>query len=135
MVADEANTLAGEQAVPRLFADGEAIAAARLGRQLAAFSTRLFARAAPEDVLQYKADELAEFAASTWEFLAERKPRTPNVRIWSPSAGERLKDISVVEIVNDDMPFLLDSVLGELADRGVDTYLVAHPIFGVMRDA
>ncbi len=42
---------------------------------------------------------------------------------------------SVLEIVNDDMPFLVDSVLGELAERGVDVRFVVHPVFTVERDA
>ena len=40
----------------------------------------------------------------------------------------------MVEIVNDDMPFLVDSVMGELADRRLTVGLVAHPVFGVRRD-
>ncbi len=33
------------------------------------------------------------------------------------------------------MPFLLDSVLGELNERGIDVRLVVHPVFAVERDA
>ena len=52
-----------------------------------------------------------------------------------PSAGDkRLKAMSVLEVINDDMPFLVDSVMGELADRGLDAHLVVHPIFTVERD-
>ena len=40
----------------------------------------------------------------------------------------------MIEIVNDDMPFLLDSVMGELAERGVEARLVVHPVFTVTRD-
>src|SRR5439155_9380658 len=43
--------------------------------------------------------------------------------------------IAVLEIVNDDMPFLVASVLGELNEGGVGIRLVAHPIFAVRRDA
>ena len=42
--------------------------------------------------------------------------------------------MSVIEIVNDDMPFLFDSVMGELAERRLTVQLVAHPVFGVWRD-
>ena len=76
-------------------------------------------------------------AREAWAFLAERKPGAPKIRFESPpaSAGDRLKSISVIEIVNDDMPFLVDSVMGELTERGLDVRLVAHPIFAVERDA
>ena len=39
----------------------------------------------------------------------------------------------MIEIADDDMPFLLDSVMGELADRKLAVRLVAHPVFGVQR--
>src|SRR5271157_4505379 len=54
---------------------------------------------------------------------------------FSPSSGATAQTVSVVEIVNDDMPFLLDSVLGELSENGLEPLLVAHPIIGMKRDA
>ena len=42
--------------------------------------------------------------------------------------------MTVIEIVNDDMPFLVDSVMGELAERRLEVRLVAHPVLGVARD-
>ena len=41
----------------------------------------------------------------------------------------------MLEIVNDDMPFLLNSVLAELAEHGVAIRFVVHPVFTVTRDA
>ena len=70
--------------------------------------------------------------------LRSASPGRASVRLASPepaAAHERLKAISVLEIVNDDMPFLVDSVMGELAERGLDVRLVVHPIFAVERDA
>src|SRR5476649_346508 len=53
-----------------------------------------------------------------------------------PAAGgtKSLEAITVIEICNDDMPFLLDSVLGEIAAQGPTVRLVAHPMFTVERD-
>jgi glutamate dehydrogenase len=99
------------------------------------FVMRLFAGAAAEDLLRYQPQELAELAAATWHFLAERAPRTAKIRISNPDGGPRLQNVSVVELVNDDMPFLVDSVMGELNHRGLETYLLVHPVFRVARDA
>ena len=41
---------------------------------------------------------------------------------------------TVVEIVNDDMPFLVDSVTAALNGEGVTVHLVIHPILRVARD-
>jgi glutamate dehydrogenase len=102
----------------------------------AGFASLLFARAAPEDVVVYSAEELAALAREAWSFLAVRKPGAPKIRCESPqlSIGGRLNAISVIEIVNDDMPFLVDSVMGELNERGLEVRLLAHPILAVERD-
>ncbi len=75
-------------------------------------------------------------AERAYDFLRERQPGAPKIRCETVplnASGER-KSISVIEIVNDDMPFLVDSVMGEIADRRLDVRLVAHPVLGVRRD-
>jgi glutamate dehydrogenase len=67
--------------------------------------------------------------------LAVRKSGATVVRIDDPEAdeGSAAAGISVVTIVNADMPFLLDSTLGELQAFGTPVRFVAHPIVGVTR--
>ena len=69
--------------------------------------------------------------------LAERRPQgTTLVRAFTPTVAEQGWECghTVVEIVTDDMPFLVDSVTGELSrtDRGV--HVVIHPLLVVRRD-
>ncbi|MEX0591572.1 MAG: NAD-glutamate dehydrogenase [Xanthobacteraceae bacterium] len=100
------------------------------------FVAALFGRAAPEDLVHYSANELAALGKATFEHLQERVPGKPKIRADNPPSAantRRLDAITVVEIVNDDMPFLLDSVMGELNDQGVSVTLVVHPIFNVER--
>jgi glutamate dehydrogenase len=99
-------------------------------------ATLLFGSAAPEDVIACEPGELAALAREAWAFLATRKPGAPKIRFESPapSEGEQLNSISVIEILNDDMPFLVDSVMAELAEQGLGVRLVAHPILAVERD-
>ncbi|GJM03485.1 MAG: NAD-glutamate dehydrogenase [Rhodomicrobium sp.] len=42
---------------------------------------------------------------------------------------------TVINLLNDDVPFLLDSVLGELQARGITVHMVLHPIITVKRDS
>ena len=100
------------------------------------FAALMFARTAPEDLVRYDAAEIAVLAREAWTFFGTRKPGAPKIRFESPDAswGDRLKTISVIEMVNDDMPFLVDSVMGELTERGLDVRLVAHPIIAAERD-
>src|SRR5262249_58487040 len=80
---------------------------------------------------------LEALAATAWTFWAGRTAGEPKIRITDPQLprGDSGKPISVVEIVNDDMPFLVDSVLAALSERKIDVLLVAHPVINVTRDA
>src|SRR5215470_13402062 len=101
------------------------------------FAAALFGRGAPEDLLAYEARELAALAEEAWGFLSERHAGRPKIRFESragPMGAERTRTVSVLEIVNDDMPFLLDSVLGELNEQGIEVRLVVHPVFTLERD-
>jgi glutamate dehydrogenase len=98
--------------------------------------TALFAQTAPEDLVGYQPEDLAGLAGQASAFLSARKPGAPKIRFAdAPGSSDKLKTISVIEIVNDDMPFLVDSVMAELAARDISVRLVAHPILGVERDA
>src|ERR1043165_6124509 len=72
------------------------------------FAALLFGRAAPEDVVRYDAAELAALAHEAWTFFSVRKSGAVKIKFESPDAtiGDHLKTISVIEIINDDMPFL-----------------------------
>lgn len=101
------------------------------------YLSALFGRAAAEDLVHYSSSELALLGKASYAHLQERIPGKPKIRVENPPAGAdagRLDAITVIEIVNDDMPFLFDSVMGELNEQNVSVRLVAHPIFSVERD-
>src|SRR5262249_54313584 len=102
------------------------------------FAAQMFARAAPEDLARHEPREIAALAEDAWLFLKERSPGTAKVRMRSArgaAGSEHIGKISILEIVNDNMPFLLDSIMGELTEHGVDVRLVVHPIFSIERDS
>src|SRR3954470_5417475 len=126
-----------ESAARRLIEQAGTILKGLRGDMPESFASALFAGATPEDLVRYEPRELAELAEAAWLFLQERKPGKPKVRFEArqgPMGAERIKTVSVIEIVNDDMPFLLDSVMGELAEQGLDVRLVVHPILSVERN-
>lgn len=98
-----------------------------------AFVEALFGRTAAADLAPYPAENLAALARAAWAHLASRTPGGHDIRLTDHDFGGA-GDITVLEIVNDDMAFLLDSVLAELGDRGLSVRLVAHPILAVERD-
>ncbi len=78
-------------------------------------------------------------AASLRTLLAARRPGRPTVRV-TEARGEddrektRETGGAVVQIVNDDMPFLVDSVTQALNARHLMVHLVIHPVMPVLRD-
>ena len=126
-----------ERAARRLIEQAGTIVTGLYGEMPESFAAQLFARAAPEDLTRYEARELAALAEEAWAFLKERKTGTAKVRFESrpgPIGAEHIKTVSIIEIINDDMPFLLDSIMNELTELGVEVRLVVHPIFTVERD-
>ncbi|MEO8106462.1 MAG: NAD-glutamate dehydrogenase domain-containing protein, partial [Actinomycetes bacterium] len=75
-------------------------------------------------------------AAVSQRRLAEERPvGTARVRVFNPTleAHGWVSPHTVVEIVTDDMPFLVDSVTSSLAQAGLSLHLVVHPQFTVER--
>ncbi len=72
-----------------------------------------------------------ELAASTLDWMATKPAGRPKVRARKIAMASG--DLAAVEIINDDMPFLVDSVIGEVHAQGLHARLVLHPIFKVQR--
>jgi len=97
------------------------------------FAQQIFGHAVPEDVARYAPADLAALAERAWQFLAQRTPGTPKISCETLTLDASHRSITLIEILNDDMPFLVDSVMGEISERRLAVRLVAHPIFKVHR--
>jgi glutamate dehydrogenase len=118
--------------------DAAALAAGRGRPDLGDFLRVFFARGAAEDIAPYTPAELVAIAAAAMDDLAGRTAGRHRVRVFDPDhgdAGSAHHAVTVIEILNDDMPFLVDSVAQELSDSGVEVRLLVHPILSVVRDA
>ncbi len=74
-------------------------------------------------------------AVSQRRLATERPVGTARVRVFNPTleANGWVSPHTVVEIVTDDMPFLVDSVTSALAQEGLSLHLVVHPQLTVER--
>ncbi|HXS42636.1 MAG TPA: NAD-glutamate dehydrogenase domain-containing protein [Stellaceae bacterium] len=100
------------------------------------FVAQFYARVAPADLADRTAEQLYSAAASLWEFARRRPAGVPIVRVFNPqAAGEGQRRRTIIEIVNDDMPFLVDSVSMALNAEGGTIDLIIHPILQLERDA
>jgi glutamate dehydrogenase len=104
--------------------------------QVEAFARAYYGRVAPEDLAEYELPDLYGAVLAQWTFARRRRPGETKVRIYSPRFEERgWRSVhTIVEVVSDDMPFLVDSVTIELNRHGLTIHLPIHPVLTVRRD-
>jgi glutamate dehydrogenase len=100
-----------------------------------AFVRAYYRQVDPGDLAERAGADLYGAALSHWNFARRREPGKPRVRVFNPSVAEHgwQSTHTIVEIVNDDMPFLVDSVTMELNRHGLMLHLTIHPILRVNR--
>ncbi len=100
------------------------------------FIAAFYEHAPPVDIAARDAEDLCGGALALWQFGARRQPGEARVRAYNPTrAGDGWHSPhTIVEVVNDDMPFLVDSVTAAINERGGVVRLVIHPIVTVRRD-
>jgi len=103
---------------------------------IAAF-VRLFTdRMDPEEVLAFSVENLYGACFSLWRFTATRKANEAKVRLYNPriEEGGWYSGHTVVEVITDDMPFLVDSVVSAISAAGLSIHGLVHPVAQCSRD-
>ncbi|MDP9064966.1 MAG: NAD-glutamate dehydrogenase [Pseudomonadota bacterium] len=105
------------------------------GANIQRFLRAYFANVESEDLTGRDPRELAVVALSHLRFAHQRRSRAL-VRVFNPTQREDGygSPHTVVEMVNDDMPFLVDSIGLALGQRALTLHFLAHPVFAVARD-
>ncbi len=129
---DEAKAGLIEKTVEHAHAKLPAEQAARLE----AFIRIYYGAVAADDLLERSVNDLYGAALAHLNFASRRTPGEPRVHVYTPQLEEHgwSSTHTVVEIVNDDMPFLVDSVSMELNRQGSGVHLIIHPVVQVRRD-
>ncbi|PBB64868.1 NAD-glutamate dehydrogenase [Mesorhizobium sp. WSM4312] len=92
----------------------------------------LLARAPAEDIAAYDVADLVRAADLAGRAVARHKKGDCVVAIDVDSEVVRQgRPVTVITVVNDNMPFLFDSVLGEITDSAGEPLLVTHPVIVV----
>jgi glutamate dehydrogenase len=118
-----------------------ALAASRLDKArcktVQGFAPEYFSRLDPEDLAERTPEDLLGALLSHLQLGEVREAGKPKLRIYNPTPGEDgwWSRHSVIQVVNDDMPFLVDSTSLEINRQGLTLHLIAHPIYAVKRDA
>jgi glutamate dehydrogenase len=117
-----------------------AATAAELGQRgdrVHVFLDHYFRHVDPDDVDERSVEDLLGLVESHYRTAMQRPPSRATIEIRTPSTtadGWSAGGATVVEIVTDDRPFLVDSVTMEVLRQGWSIREVFHPQFLVRRD-
>jgi glutamate dehydrogenase len=101
------------------------------------FLNLYYRHVSPEDLAERTPVDVFGAALSQYRTAANRPQGTATVHVFTPNLDEHgwtAAGHTVVEVVTDDMPFLVDSVTMDLTKHGRDIHMVVHPQVLVRRD-
>jgi len=127
-----------EEILPEIYRlAAETLSGEKLG-DFEAFAKAFYNVSCPDDLLERDAGELFVIAHSMWRAGAKRKAGSPTLKILNPRAQKASGPAksTIIQMINDDMPFLVDSITGCLAvTLHYRIRMMHHPILEVRRDA
>ena len=102
---------------------------------LEGFISQYFCNVIAEDLLQLTPQNIYDAGLAHYRLAATRQPGEALIRVYTPRIETHGWQVprTVIELVNDDMPFLLDSISALIARLGLGVHLVAHPVLRVRR--
>jgi glutamate dehydrogenase len=107
---------------------------APLQSSIDALAARLTKGALPGELVGFDHDEITEAARFLATAGVRRKPGSATIAL-QPIAGDDVRRRMRLGIVNDDMPFLVDSIAAAIGAADLDIDRVIHPVVRVTRSA
>ena len=104
-----------------------------LDLELRVLAARFYRYLSDDDMSGHDVMNMAENVEAMRAWAHRREPGTALVRGWTPPIQG--VGYSVIEVVTDDMPFLVDSVTANLVHGGRNVHLIVHPQLAVRRDS
>ncbi|MBP6997013.1 MAG: NAD-glutamate dehydrogenase [Phycicoccus sp.] len=98
---------------------------------------RYYRHVATEELALREPSTLAGAALTHRQLAQQRQPGTAKVQVFNPDAASAgwSSPRTVVQIVTDDMAFLVDSITGAVVSEDIDIHLLVHPQFIASRNA
>ena len=100
------------------------------------FARMYLKRLAASEVPDIPTDQLLAEISDLLDFFDARSTGSPAIRVFDPRGSDcgYTTPGSVVQVVSDDSPFLVDSVAAAVARSGAHVVRHLHPIVGTVRD-
>ncbi|MBP0049517.1 NAD-glutamate dehydrogenase [Marinobacterium sp. AK62] len=100
------------------------------------FADQYFAHMAETDLFKWRIDDLYGATLNAWQFIQERADGETKVRVFNPDYERHgwQSTHTVIEVVQEDMPFIVDSLRMELNRRGLSIHAILNTLLHVERD-
>lgn len=110
---------------------------AEMATQVTEFTRHYYYTATAEELSERSVDNLYGATLSCWQFLQSIEPGKPKVHIYNPDLEQHgwRANHTVIEIVQQDMPFLVDSVRMALNQQGLVIHTIHNAILYTQREA
>jgi len=104
--------------------------------QAETFIRQYYSQVDPEDLAERRISDLCGAALAYLEFMTEFKSGVKKLRVYNPQSQTDGWESThtAIEIVHENMPFLLDSVTMEVNRQGLTFHLIIHPVIQTRRD-
>lgn len=92
------------------------------------FAKQLYGTVALEDLREWTIDDLYGSVINFWSLIDERSPHETKIKIYNPDFERHgwQTTHTVVEIICDDMPFIVDSIRMVINRMGLASHLIIH---------
>ena len=106
-------------------------------KQINSWLRQYFGNVPVEDLQERSPAIMAQASTAHLDFGRVRKPGQALLRIFNPNEKQHGYDsqFTIVETVNDNMPFLVDSVSSAIARSDLTIHMTVHPVMRVRRTA
>ncbi len=93
------------------------------------FAAKFLEKVPADDLKQITPEILVKTVQSHWELFKAKKDNAPSIRIYTPTQDEDgwSAGCTIIDVVQDDMAFLIDSIVAEIVRHGQLIQMLIHP--------
>ena len=129
----------GQQIQERLLKEFKRLGAAGLEepqrKQIRALLTLYYQHVPPAELENENTTDLVGAVVAHWQLLQRHRAGKPAIRVYNPNFEEHgwQSPHTIIEVVNEDLAFLVDSLSMVLNQAGLTIQLTVHPVIRVER--
>ncbi|MFG1489187.1 NAD-glutamate dehydrogenase, partial [Oceanospirillum sp. HFRX-1_2] len=105
-------------------------------KDISTFACLYYASASLEELAERRSDDLYGATVSAWNFVQKHDNKEPKIRVYNPDFEQHgwQSTHTVIEVLQRDMAFLVDSVRIELNRRGLTVHSIHNAVLNFLRD-